>query len=129
MHLPTICRMYCIILSPVGEQDNPYEFSRSRIDGLSDALDCFKYKFVDEASSDAGDDRKHKKAKTAQGAASALQPSQLAPEFPRATPPAESESFRLSGAREVPARHSDLLPIAGRHMRRTGLKPSKEPRS
>jgi hypothetical protein len=50
---------------------------RRRIEGLSGALDCFKYKFVDEASSDAGDDSKHKKAKTAKGAASVMSPPQL----------------------------------------------------
>jgi hypothetical protein len=35
---------------------------RQWIEGLSGALDYFKYKFMDEASSDACDDSKHKKA-------------------------------------------------------------------
>ena len=41
------------------------------MEGLSGAIDCFKYKFVDEGSGDAGAEGKNKKAKTAKGAVAA----------------------------------------------------------
>jgi len=44
---------------------------RRRMEGLSGAIDCFKYKFVDEGSGDAGAEGKNKKAKTAKGAVAA----------------------------------------------------------
>ena len=43
---------------------------RRRVEGLSGAIDCFKYKFVDESSADAaGAGCKNKKAKTGKGSA------------------------------------------------------------
>jgi hypothetical protein len=52
---------------------------RRRIEGLWGAMGCFKYKFLDEASSDAGNESKHKnkKAKLAQGTAAVLSPPHL----------------------------------------------------
>jgi len=44
---------------------------RRRMEGLSGAIGCFKYKFVDEGSGDAGAEGKNKKAKTAKGAVAA----------------------------------------------------------
>jgi hypothetical protein len=41
------------------------------MEGLSGASDCFKYKFIDEGSGDAGAEGKNKKAKTAKGAVNA----------------------------------------------------------
>ena len=41
------------------------------MEGLSGAIDCFKYKFVDEGSGDAGAEGKNKKAKKAKGAVAA----------------------------------------------------------
>ena len=41
------------------------------MEGLSGASDCFKYKFIDEGSVDAGAEGKNKKAKTAKGAVNA----------------------------------------------------------
>ena len=41
------------------------------MEGLLGASDCFKYKFIDEGSGDAGAEGKNKKAKTAKGAVNA----------------------------------------------------------